>query len=79
MIAGTVNEVVEQILALREMIGPFGTLVYAGKNWTDSALSRTSMELMAEKVMPAVNAAIGPESWERADMDQRLTGTNRND
>jgi alkanesulfonate monooxygenase SsuD/methylene tetrahydromethanopterin reductase-like flavin-dependent oxidoreductase (luciferase family) len=63
VIAGTVDEVVEQILAIREMTGPFGTLVYAGKNWTDPELSRRSMELMAEAVMPAVNGAIGEESW----------------
>ena len=34
----------------------------AGKNWTDPELSRRSMELMAEQVMPAVNAAIGSEA-----------------
>ncbi len=64
VIAGTVDEVVEQVLALRETTGPFGTLVYAGKNWSDPALSRRSMELMAERVMPAVNAALGAESWD---------------
>ena len=53
------NHVVDQILAMREKIGDFGTLLYCGKDWTDPALSRRSMELMAEKVMPAVNAAIG--------------------
>ena len=42
-----------------ETIGDFGTLLYCGKDWTDPALSRRSMELMAEKVIPAVNAAIG--------------------
>ena len=47
------------ILALHEKIGDFGTLLYCGKDWADPALSRRSMELMAEKVMPAVNAAIG--------------------
>jgi hypothetical protein len=61
VIAGGVNQVVEEILAVRDAAGPFGTLVYAGKNWTDPALSRRSMELMAEEVMPAVNAAIGGE------------------
>ena len=61
VVAGSVDEVVEQILALRELTGPFGTLVYAGKNWTDPELSRRSMELMAEQVMPAVNTAIGEE------------------
>jgi hypothetical protein len=59
VIRGTVNEVVDRILALRETVGDFGTLLYCGKDWTDVALGRRSMELMAEKVMPAVNAAIG--------------------
>lgn len=62
VIAGGVNEVVEEVLAVREAAGPLGTLVYAGKNWTDPALSRRSMELMAEEVMPAVNTAIGDGS-----------------
>jgi alkanesulfonate monooxygenase SsuD/methylene tetrahydromethanopterin reductase-like flavin-dependent oxidoreductase (luciferase family) len=62
IIAGGVNSVVEDILAVHEAAGPFGTLVYAGKNWTDPTLSRRSMELMAEEVMPAVNAAIGREA-----------------
>lgn len=56
---GSVNRVVDQILAFREQVGDFGTLLYAGKDWRDPALGRHSMELMAEKVMPAVNAAIG--------------------
>lgn len=64
VITGTVSHVVEQILAVREEAGPFGTLIYAGKNWSHPELSRRSMELMTEEVMPAVNAAIGPESWE---------------
>ena len=59
VITGSVNSVVDQILALREASGGFGKLIYAGKDWVDPGLSRRSMELMAEKVMPAVNAAIG--------------------
>lgn len=59
IIAGGVDEVVEAILEVHEAAGHFGTLLYAGKNWTDPVLSRRSMELMAEEVMPAVNAAIG--------------------
>jgi alkanesulfonate monooxygenase SsuD/methylene tetrahydromethanopterin reductase-like flavin-dependent oxidoreductase (luciferase family) len=59
VIRGTVNSVVDQILAMHETIGDFGTLLYCGKDWTDVGLGRRSMELMAEKVMPAVNAAIG--------------------
>ncbi|MPZ58753.1 MAG: LLM class flavin-dependent oxidoreductase [Rhizobiales bacterium] len=59
IIRGPVNQVVDEILRLHETIGGFGTLLYCGKDWTDPALGRKSMELMAEKVMPAVNAAIG--------------------
>jgi alkanesulfonate monooxygenase SsuD/methylene tetrahydromethanopterin reductase-like flavin-dependent oxidoreductase (luciferase family) len=59
VIRGTVNKVVDDILAMHETIGDFGTLLYCGKDWADPALGRRSMELMAEKVMPAVNAAIG--------------------
>jgi alkanesulfonate monooxygenase SsuD/methylene tetrahydromethanopterin reductase-like flavin-dependent oxidoreductase (luciferase family) len=59
IIRGSVNRVVDRILALHEKIGEFGTLLYCGKDWADPALGRRSMELMAEKVMPAVNAAIG--------------------
>jgi alkanesulfonate monooxygenase SsuD/methylene tetrahydromethanopterin reductase-like flavin-dependent oxidoreductase (luciferase family) len=59
VIRGSVNRVVDGILALHDKIGDFGTLLYCGKDWADSALARRSMELMAEKVMPAVNAALG--------------------
>jgi len=59
VIRGSVNRVVDRILALHEEIGDFGTLLYCGKDWADPRLGRRSMELMAEKVMPAVNAALG--------------------
>jgi alkanesulfonate monooxygenase SsuD/methylene tetrahydromethanopterin reductase-like flavin-dependent oxidoreductase (luciferase family) len=59
VIAGTVNSVVDQILAFREEIGPFGTLVYTGHDWRDAALGKRSMQLMAEEVMPRVNTALG--------------------
>lgn len=58
VIAGTVNSVVDQILAFREKVGPFGTLYYACHDWVDPKLARRSMELMAEQVMPKVNAAL---------------------
>jgi len=59
VISGTVNEVVDQILALRENAGPFGEIVYAGMDLVDPALGRRSMELMAHEVMPRVNQALG--------------------
>ena len=59
LIAGTVNEVVEKLLAFREHIGPFGTLLYCGHDWADAGAMRRSMELMAGEVLPRVNRAIG--------------------
>ncbi len=59
MIAGDVDSVVEQILAHREIVGPYGTLMYTGHDWADIPLARRSMELMATEVMPKVNAALG--------------------
>ena len=58
VICGTPDQVAEKILALREETGDFGEIVYAGMDWVDPALAKRSMELMAEKVMPQVNAAI---------------------
>ena len=59
VIAGSVDSVVDQILALRDDIGDFGTLLYACHDWMDPAMGKRSMTLMAEQVMPRVNAAIG--------------------
>ena len=58
VICGTVGDVVDQILKLREQAGDFGELVYAGMDWVDPKLARRSMELLATEVMPRVNAAI---------------------
>jgi alkanesulfonate monooxygenase SsuD/methylene tetrahydromethanopterin reductase-like flavin-dependent oxidoreductase (luciferase family) len=55
VIWGTPDKVADELLAFREHIGTFGTLLYAGHDWTDKKLAVRSLELMAEKVMPAVN------------------------
>ncbi len=62
VIAGTVNSVVDQLLAFREKTGAFGTLLYACHDWMDAGLGKRSMQLMAEKVMPKLNAALGEAS-----------------
>ena len=59
VLCGTVDKVVDQLLALRERSGDFGEIVYAGMDWVDPALARRSMELMANEVMPRVNKAVG--------------------
>jgi len=58
VIAGTASSVVDQLLAFRDTVGDFGTLLYACHDWIDPALGKRSMQLMAEEVMPRVNAAI---------------------
>src|SRR5438270_5267947 len=58
---GSPNRVADQILAFREEVGDFGTLLLAGKDWNDRELGRRNMVLLAEKVMPQVNAAIGKQ------------------
>jgi alkanesulfonate monooxygenase SsuD/methylene tetrahydromethanopterin reductase-like flavin-dependent oxidoreductase (luciferase family) len=52
IIAGRPEHVLEQLVALREEIGPFGTLLMAGHDWDRPALWKRSMELLATQVMP---------------------------
>ena len=61
IIHGTPDSVADQILAFRDEVGHFGTLLYAGHDWADRDLARRSKVLMAEQVMPRVNAAIAGE------------------
>jgi alkanesulfonate monooxygenase SsuD/methylene tetrahydromethanopterin reductase-like flavin-dependent oxidoreductase (luciferase family) len=56
IIHGTPDSVADQLLAFQDEVGAFGTLLYAGKDWMDRDLGRRSMILMAESVMPRVNA-----------------------
>jgi alkanesulfonate monooxygenase SsuD/methylene tetrahydromethanopterin reductase-like flavin-dependent oxidoreductase (luciferase family) len=57
VIAGTPQSVADQILAFREEVGAFGTLLYTGHDWVDPALARRSMELMANEVRPRIERA----------------------
>jgi alkanesulfonate monooxygenase SsuD/methylene tetrahydromethanopterin reductase-like flavin-dependent oxidoreductase (luciferase family) len=57
VIWGTPDKVTDDLLAFRDEIGEFGTLLYAAPDWKDRKLGIRSMELLAEKVMPAVNKA----------------------
>ena len=59
IIHGSPDKVADEILKFRERVGDFGTLLYAGKDWRDPALAKRSMILMAEQVLPKINAAIG--------------------
>jgi alkanesulfonate monooxygenase SsuD/methylene tetrahydromethanopterin reductase-like flavin-dependent oxidoreductase (luciferase family) len=57
IIHGTPESVADQLLAFQDEVGSFGTLLYAGKDWKDREFGRQSMIMMAEKVMPLLNAA----------------------
>ncbi|WP_041565354.1 hypothetical protein [Nostoc punctiforme] len=57
VIAGTPQSVADQILAFRNEVGAFGTLLYTGHDWTDPALARRSMELMANEVWTRIDQA----------------------
>lgn len=54
VIWGTPDKVADDLLRFQEATGPFGTLLYAGKDWVDRDLGRKSMILLAEKVVPLV-------------------------
>jgi alkanesulfonate monooxygenase SsuD/methylene tetrahydromethanopterin reductase-like flavin-dependent oxidoreductase (luciferase family) len=56
VIHGSPAKVADQLQALQQETGKFGTLLYAGVDWTDRVLARDSMVLMAEKVLPMMNA-----------------------
>ena len=60
VIWGSPQKVADEILAFREQVGDFGTLLYAGHDWGDPELARRSMVLAAEKVLPIINAVIRP-------------------
>lgn len=54
VICGDPVKVADDIQALRERTGPFGTLLYTGVDWADAEVGERSMRLMAEKVAPRV-------------------------
>lgn len=52
VIAGSPTRVLDQLVALRDEAGHFGTLLMTGHDWDQPALWRRSMELLARDVMP---------------------------
>jgi alkanesulfonate monooxygenase SsuD/methylene tetrahydromethanopterin reductase-like flavin-dependent oxidoreductase (luciferase family) len=58
IIAGTPTRVLEQLVALREEVGHFGTLLMAGHDWDNAKLWRRSMVLLARDVMPAFGRVV---------------------
>ncbi|MCY4320119.1 MAG: LLM class flavin-dependent oxidoreductase, partial [Alphaproteobacteria bacterium] len=54
-ICGTARTVLDRLVALREEIGAFGTLLIGMHDWEDQDLCRTSMQRLAEEVLPALS------------------------
>jgi alkanesulfonate monooxygenase SsuD/methylene tetrahydromethanopterin reductase-like flavin-dependent oxidoreductase (luciferase family) len=66
VIHGSPETVARKILALREEVGPFERLLMTAHDGKDKAIMHKSMELLAKKVMPMVNAALGAKVPELA-------------
>jgi alkanesulfonate monooxygenase SsuD/methylene tetrahydromethanopterin reductase-like flavin-dependent oxidoreductase (luciferase family) len=56
IIAGSPRHVLDQLVALREETGHFGTLLMGGHDWDKPTLWKRSMELLANDVMPKLSA-----------------------
>lgn len=52
VIAGSPSRVLDQLVALRDETGHFGTLLMAGHDWDRPAMWQRSMTLLARQVMP---------------------------
>jgi alkanesulfonate monooxygenase SsuD/methylene tetrahydromethanopterin reductase-like flavin-dependent oxidoreductase (luciferase family) len=59
VIAGSPRRVLDQLVALRDEIGHFGTLLMSGHDWDQPKLWRRSMELLATEVMPLLSRHAG--------------------
>ena len=58
VICGTPDRVLDQLVALREEVGHFGTLLATSHDWDQPQLWKDSMRLLAQDVMPRFNRAI---------------------
>ena len=54
VIYGSPKTFLDKLVALREEVGPFGTLLMTGLDWSgpNGAWERESMRLLAQEVMP---------------------------
>ena len=58
VIWGSPKRVLDQLVALRERVGPFGGLVTLAFDHAGGARERNSMRLLAKDVMPAFRRAV---------------------
>jgi alkanesulfonate monooxygenase SsuD/methylene tetrahydromethanopterin reductase-like flavin-dependent oxidoreductase (luciferase family) len=60
VMAGTPKKVAEQLLAFREEVGPFGTVLISAMDFegANGPIEKRSMELLANEVLPIVRKAL---------------------
>ena len=65
---GSTKTMLDKLVAFREEVGPFGTLLMTGVDWLgpNEAWERQSMQLMAEEVMPRFQQ----QCWHRRQSEQ---------
>jgi alkanesulfonate monooxygenase SsuD/methylene tetrahydromethanopterin reductase-like flavin-dependent oxidoreductase (luciferase family) len=56
VVSGSPKTVLDQLVALIDQLGYFGTLLVTQKDWDDKILHKKSMRLLAERVMPQLTA-----------------------
>jgi alkanesulfonate monooxygenase SsuD/methylene tetrahydromethanopterin reductase-like flavin-dependent oxidoreductase (luciferase family) len=59
IMAGDPEQIVQDLLELREQIGPFGTLVLVAHDWDDRRQWLHHLDLFTQEVVPRFNRAIG--------------------
>ena len=55
VIRGNAETVTSQLIDFYKQVGGFGTILMTAHDWIDKAKMKRSMELMATRVLPAVN------------------------
>lgn len=55
VVVGSTQTVLDKLIALRDEVGHFGTLLATGHDWDEPALWKASMRRLAEDVMPRFN------------------------
>ena len=59
VIHGSPKRVLDQLVALVDEVGFFGTLLLTHKDWDKPDLHKRSMTLLAEQVMPRLRQHLG--------------------
>jgi alkanesulfonate monooxygenase SsuD/methylene tetrahydromethanopterin reductase-like flavin-dependent oxidoreductase (luciferase family) len=59
VISGSPRTVLDQLVAVVDQVGSFGTLLLTHKDWDAPEIYRTSMRLLAEQVMPELRQHMG--------------------